>query len=141
MRFQYNDGGRAQSGFRGTTGDCVTRAIAIVTGKSYREVYDALNSVASSLRQTKRVRGSSSRNGVTRAVYEKYLTSLGWKFVPTMTIGSGCKVHLREEELPGGKIICRLSRHLAAVVYGVLCDTHDCSRNETRCVYGYFKQV
>ena len=42
----YDDGGRAAAGFKGTTGDCVTRAIAIATGKPYREVYDALNELA-----------------------------------------------------------------------------------------------
>ncbi len=140
MRFQYDDGGRKAAGFKGEAGDCGARAIAIATGKPYREVYDALNQVAASMRQTKRVRGSSSRTGLNRVVYEKYLASLGWRFVPTMTVGSGCKVHMREEELPEGKIICRLSRHLAAVVYGVVHDTHDCTRQENRCVYGYYIQ-
>jgi hypothetical protein len=46
MDFTYDDGGRAAAGFKGSTGDCVTRAIAIATGKPYREVYDALNQVA-----------------------------------------------------------------------------------------------
>ena len=38
----YDDGGRAAAGFKGEAGDCVTRAIAIATGRPYREVYDAL---------------------------------------------------------------------------------------------------
>ena len=32
----------------------------------------------------------------------------------------------------------RLSGHLAAVIDGVVHDIHDCSRDGTRCVYGYF---
>ena len=44
--FIYNDGGRAAAGFKGNTRDCVTRAIAIVTGKPYKEVYDALNELS-----------------------------------------------------------------------------------------------
>lgn len=36
MQFQYNDGGRAEAGFKGTTGDCVCRAIAIATERPYR---------------------------------------------------------------------------------------------------------
>lgn len=167
MRFQYNDGGRTKAGFRGTAGDCVCRSIAIATGKPYQEVYNALNGLASGMRLTKRVRGSSSRTGVARPIYEKYLKSLGWRFVPTMAIGSGCKVHLTDGELPSGRIICRLSRHLVAVVDGVIHDTHDPQREvayfepdtgrelkpgeqrnqngifhiSRRCVYGYFKQV
>jgi hypothetical protein len=32
MTFVYDDGGRSAAGFKGKTGDCVTRAIAIGTG-------------------------------------------------------------------------------------------------------------
>jgi hypothetical protein len=55
-----------------------------------------------------------------------------------MEIGKGCKVHLRADELPKGKIICSVSRHLVAVIDGVINDTHDCSRDGNRCVYGYY---
>ena len=34
----------------------------------------------------------------------------------------------------------RLSRHITAVVDGVIHDTHDPSRKGTRCVYGYWYQ-
>jgi len=55
-----------------------------------------------------------------------------------MFIGSGCKVHLKKDELPGGKLIVNVSKHITAVVDGVINDTFDCSRDETRCVYGYY---
>ena len=57
-----------------------------------------------------------------------------------MQIGSGCKVHLKAEELPKGRIIARVSKHYTTVIDGVLNDTYDCSRGETRCVYGYWKK-
>lgn len=57
-----------------------------------------------------------------------------------MGIGTGCRVHLRADELPVGRIIVAVSKHYAAVVDGVLRDTFDCSREGTRCVYGYWKQ-
>lgn len=139
--FQHNDGGRSEAGYRGDAGDCVTRAIAIATGKPYQEVYDGLNGLRDSLRQTKRVRGSTSRTGVNRAIYDRYLKALGWTWVPTMQIGSGCKVHLKADELPAGRIICRVSKHMVAVVDGVIQDTYDPSRNGTRCVYGYYKEA
>lgn len=60
------------------------------------------------------------------------------RWVPTMFIGSGCKVHMKSSELPKGRILVRLSQHYVAVVDGVINDTYDCSRNETRCVYGYY---
>jgi hypothetical protein len=40
--FIFNDGGRAEAGYKGQTGDCVCRSICIVTGKPYDEVYQAL---------------------------------------------------------------------------------------------------
>ena len=141
MSFQYNDGGRAAAGYTGTTGDCVCRAIAIATGKPYQEVASALSGVASGMKQTKRVRGSSYRTGVYRVVYERYLKSIGWEFVPTMTIGSGCKIHLADGELPNGRIIARVSKHLCAVIDGVIHDLSNPDRNGTRCVYGYYRKV
>ncbi len=140
MRFQYNDGGRAAAGFKGEAGDCVTRAIAIATGLPYRAVYDALNEHALRERPSKRTRGkrSDARNGIFRKTYDRYLHSLGWTFHPTMSIGSGCQVHLRAKELPAGRLIVRLSKHVAAVLDGVIHDTHDPSCRGTRCVYGYY---
>ena len=140
MQFILNDGGRAAAGFCGPARDCVTRAIAIATAKPYREVYDALNELAERERTGKRKKKSSSRMGVYPQTYRRYLHSLGWRWTPTTTIGSGCGTHLKASELPPGALIVRVSRHLTAVIDGVLHDTHDCSRKETRCVYGYFSR-
>lgn len=139
MNFVYNDGGRAIAGFRGETGDCVTRSIAIATGKPYLEVYDALNLLALRERVGRRKkRISSARTGVYRSTSDRYLESLGAKWVPCMAIGSGCKVHLTANELPMGKLICRVSKHSVAVIDRVIQDNHDCSREGKRCVYGYW---
>jgi hypothetical protein len=139
MNFVFHDGGRAAAGYRGSTGDCVTRSIAIATGKPYQEVYDALNRLGQAERVSKRKkRRSNSRTGVFRATYQCYLESLGWQWTSTMSIGSGCQVHLRASELPQGPLLVKVSRHLTAVIDGVLYDTHNCSRSGMRCVYGYF---
>jgi hypothetical protein len=141
MDFVFHDGGRMAAGYRGATGDCVTRSIAIATGKPYQEVYIALNRLAETERVGKRKkRRSSSRTGVFRRTYQHCLESLGWQWASTMSIGSGCQVHLRASELPSGPLIVKVSRHLTAMIDGVLYDTHNCSRGETRCVYGYFSQ-
>jgi len=134
MFFQLTDGGREAAGFRGDAGDCVTRAIAIALELPYREVYDALAE-----RQAARGKPRSARNGIPRRVYEDYLGERGWRWFPTMHIGTGCRVHLRADELPEGRIIARLSKHVCAVIDGVVHDTHDPSRDGTRCVYGYFQ--
>lgn len=143
MKFQFDDGGRAAAGFKGKTGDCVCRAISIATGHPYREVYDALNRLGETHeRKGKRKRGTSNaRTGVYKQTIRRYMESIGWRWVPTMTIGSGCKVHLKSDELPSGRLVVNLSKHSTAVMDGVLHDTYDCSRNETRCVYGYYTRA
>lgn len=131
------DGGRAEAGVKGAKKDCVTRAIAIATGRPYQEVFDALAGLMAQERLNRK-RGSPDK-GVHRTTYERYLKTIGWEFVPTMKIGQGCRVHLRAEELPKGRIIARVSKHLVAVIDGTIHDSHDPSRNGTRCVYGYYR--
>jgi hypothetical protein len=138
----FNDGGRADAGYKGTTGDCVVRAIAIGTERPYQTVYDELNALGKAERFTKRKRSrSSARTGVFGITIRKYLESLGWKFTPTMGIGTGCRVHLRAYELPSGRLIVSVSKHLVAVVDGVIRDNHDSTRDGTRCVYGYWSKL
>ena len=137
--YKFNDGGRKSAGYKGETGDCVTRSIAIVTGKPYKEIYDDLNVLSESERIGKRkTKKSNSRTGVYKRTTRKYLESLGYTWIPTMQIGQGCKTHLRGDELPSGRLIIKVSKHLTAMIDGVLHDTYDCYREGNRCVYGYF---
>lgn len=140
------DGGRpATAGAR--RADCVTRAIATATGRSYAEIEALINEAArrerpGAMRQTRSGRAprrSSAASGVFKQTTRRVLESLGWRFVPTMAIGSGCRVHLREGELPAGRLIVQLSRHLCAVIDGVVYDNHDPRRGGDRCVYGYWE--
>ena len=142
MEFKYDDGGRSKYFKATNVGDCVTRAIANATGEDYKAVYDALNGLAKKERASKRkTTRSSSRNGVYTDTYRKYLEGeLGWVWVPCMGIGSGCKTHLKDGELPSkGNLIVKTSKHLTCLKDGVLYDTYDCSRGGVRCVYGYWR--
>jgi len=129
MKFNYNDGGRSKY-FRATNvGDCVTRAIAIATQRDYKEVY---NEVA-------KILGYSPRDGVKHQHTRKVVEHFGGRWTALMAIGTGCKHHLKDGEIPmQGNIICSVSGHLVAVVNGVINDLTDCSRGGTRCVYGYW---
>lgn len=141
MRFIEHDGGRAEAGFKGQTGDCVTRAIAIATGIPYAQVYELVNQFAKDTVKVSKgkVRKSSARTGVYKDTSRAVMAHLGWRWVPTMAVGTGCTVHLKAEELPKGRaLVVKVSKHFAAVIDGVLFDTHDCSRDGTRCVYGYY---
>ena len=139
MKFIYDDGGRKAAGYKGTTGDCVCRAIAIATQKPYQKVYDELNQFGKMERTGKRKKGkSSARTGIYKQTIRKYMKSLGWEWIPTMFIGSGCKTHLKDNELPSGRLIVSISKHETAVINGVIHDTHNPDRDGTRCVYGYY---
>ena len=148
MDFKYNDGGRAESAYKGSAGDCVTRAIAIVTGKTYTEVYARLYDEIKKFAATKRSAaakkasrgggrsGTTPRNGISKKVYHKYLVEeIEMKWTPTMFVGQGCKVHLIKNELPPGKLIVQCAKHLTSVIDGMINDTWDCS---DKCVYGYY---
>ena len=138
-RWTYDDGGRAAAGYKGDAGGCVTRAIAIAIGLPYQAVYDGLNTMAVGERRSSRRRGkSSARLGVYTPTIRKYIRSLGWSWRPVMGIGAGCTMHANPVELPPGRLILSLSRHIAAAIDGVIHDTSDPTRNGTRCVYGYW---
>ena len=143
MRVVINDGGRAAAGFRGARGDCVARSIAIVTGRPYREVYDRLAEGNATQRVSKRTgrraRSASDGINVKRKWCRDYMRELGFVWVPTMQIGSGCTVHLRKDELPAGRLIVSVSKHWTAVIDGVIHDVYNPDRGGTRCVYGYWR--
>lgn len=145
MEFRYSDGGRSNY-FKGTAGDCVCRAICNATGKDYKEVYDSLSEYIKKKESSKRrkheySKTSSARNGVPKSITRSYITEvLKWKWHTCMIIGSGCKVHLSEKELPKGALIVKCSKHLTCVKDGILYDTYDCSRENGRCVYGYWSE-
>ncbi len=112
-RFIYNDGGRSNYFTAKKVGDCATRATAIASQKDYKEVYNLY----------KKIGGKTPRDGVSKTAIRKVMEQLGAKWVPCMAIGSGCKTHLRAEELPKGRIVCSCSGHLVAVIDGVINDT------------------
>ena len=133
MKWIYDDGGRSKY-YKGHTGDCVCRAIAIGTGMDYKKVYDLINTYSKNDDSY-----SSARTGVSKDITYQVLTDLGWIWKPTMKFGQGCKTHLNEDELPKNKtIIARLSKHLTCIIDSTIHDTYDSSRNGKRCVYGYY---
>jgi len=82
-------------------------------------------------------RAASARNGINtgRKWFKDYMVELGFSWVPTIKIGQGCKIHLRDDELPSGRLVVLVSNHMTAVIDDVIHDTDDCSRDGTRCVY------
>jgi hypothetical protein len=145
MKYVKHDGGRAAAGFKGEAGDCVARSLAIVTGLPYAEVHYALACGTGTQRRSSRTgkRGFTAERGINtgRKWFKDYMASLGFHWTPTMGIGQGCKVHLRDGELPMGRLLVSVSKHSTAVVDGVIYDTHNPDRGGNRCVYGYWSKT
>jgi hypothetical protein len=127
-KYKYSDGGRLDAGFKGKAGDCVTRAIAIATGRQYREVYNIL-AKANQVDFGER----SARNGIYKVTYERILKEMGfvWHKAPVF-IGRKARTY----DMPKDKIvIARMAHHIVAVVNGVAHDTYD---STNKMVYGYW---
>jgi len=149
LPYVFDDGGRADAGFRGRSDDCVARAVAIATGLPYSEVYAAIAKGVGAERGSK---GATARRGVhtSRKWFRDFMRDLGFTWVPTMRVGQGCTTHLSHGELPMGRLVVSVSKHTAAVIDGVIHDTFDPSRETKvleadgsvriahRCVYGYW---
>lgn len=130
MNWNYDDGGRSKYYKKKNVGDCVVRAIAIANNMDYKEIYQLVKKYND---------GETPRNGVYKKVYFKLLADMGWQWIPCC--GRGVEkqnIHLREDELPDGVVICRVSKHLTCVKDGVIFDTYNCSRGGKRKVYGYW---
>lgn len=125
--FVFSDGGRAASGFVGLTGDCVTRAIAIATGQSYRSVYDEIGERTA----------KSPRGGVETSAAEKFLKDLGWQSQ------SGMQLEFAPQLLPKGIVIVdlvgtRKNRHYTCMVDRTIYDTWNPAEDSCYKVVQYF---
>ncbi len=146
MPFIYDDGGRSETKFKGKAGDCGVRAIAIAFEMTYMTAYELMREANRWFAETHRCKvakliqrkGPTPRNGNYRKPFRMLMNELDATWVSTMSIGSGCKVHLRADELPQGRLIVNVSKHYTTMIDGVIHDTWDCSRAGTRCVYGYW---
>lgn len=129
-----DDGGRADAGYTGSAGDCVTRAIAIAEDRDYDEVRADLMEATktwrakSRSRAAKRSKSNSVRNGTRATVYRPYLESRGWTRTPLMKFGSPERKHMLPDDVPSGRVIVEMPRHVAAIIDHKLHDTHDCRK-------------
>jgi hypothetical protein len=127
MTFQYNDGGRKAAGFKGVTGDCGARAMAIALGLDYKAVYKELAQANSD-----NGRANSVRSGLMKDVFAEMLNRYGWVWMQAPKF-SGRKALC--SDMPAGIVIARQARHFVAVINGVAHDSWDCTH---KMVYGYW---
>lgn len=109
--FIKDDGGRAKY-YKGRAGDCVCRAIAIVTEIDYKEVYDMIREET----------GQNPGRGINMRQdrFRRLMHRLGFQ----QGVISGA--HFCKGELPEDKkIICIDNHHAIAVVNGEVRDSFD----------------
>lgn len=125
--FLLNDGGRAAAGYKGKTGDCLVRAIAIASGLEYRVVYKATalanksagyaatgNAYATGKKQKGQKKVAAVQDGV----------AAGFGFAK-VKLPPGPKPTYTEAYAAYGDCLVTTSHHIAAVVDGKLQDTFD----------------
>ena len=138
--FKYNDGGRREARFQGTTGDCVVRSIAIAENmeKDYRWLFETLTKEQKKLdkgagRVTASSKGSKSKcDGICVTIYEPFIRRVfgyfrdryteigvkgGWSGIPK----KGLYIVLIEHESG--------STHLTVVENDVIIDSWNCRKD------------
>ena len=133
ISYRYDGGGRAAAGFRGKTGDCVVRAIAICAQVDYLAVYRTMsdhmkrNGYAASgnaYATRERNRKAPRRRGQlsSRRVQDRVLEAYGFRKV---SLPAGERPTYTEAHHRYGDCIVGTTKHVAAIVDGVLRDTFD----------------
>ena len=131
--YRYNDGGRAAAGFRGDTGDCVVRAIAIAGAYDYRHVYDVMAEAMKAagysrsgnayiLRENRRRQPRRRGQPKARDIQHAVIREFGFVKVP---FERGPRPTYTEAHATHGTCIVKTTRHVAALRDGALQDTFD----------------
>jgi len=129
IRYTFNDGGRADAGYKGKTGDCVVRAIAIASRKPYKEVYGAMaktmqqagyRASGNAYNQRPRAGNKPARNA--RDVQQDVLKQFGYTKVRLL---HGARPTYTDAYSMYGDCIVGTTKHIAALVDGALHDIFD----------------
>ena len=127
-RISYNDGGRRAAGYKTVQeGDCVNRALAILTDTPYDVVRRMLNDACGKERGKDR---SHPDHGIYPKTYQRILRELG--------VGKLVKITSWKEVPSTGRFMVVQREHVAAVIDGVVNDTYDPVENLTD-VQGYYR--
>ena len=128
-KYIFNDGGRSAY-FKGTAGDCATRAMAIGLELDYKACYNELSQA-----HRARTGKKTARDGIYKEDFSEVLKRHGWVW------HSAPKFHgrkARATDMPTGRVIVQMARHYAAVINGVVNDSWNSSE---KMVYGYWAKA
>lgn len=117
--FTRFDGGRKAAGYKGSTGDCVVRAITIASDGDYKEIYDACASANKLFHPNK---AASARNGVFQDAWHYVCKYLGFE---DMGVKASEELSITDAYNRFGDCIVEIPRHLLAVKGGFVVDSWD----------------
>ena len=128
--YEFSDGGRAAAGYKGSTGDCVVRAIAILTGEPYKEVYTDMANAMKANGYRKSANPDTAKRGIKRergqltvkAVQDEVLHYYG---IQRVSLPRGKRPTYAAAYRRYGNCIVSTVKHLSAIVDGYLLDTSD----------------
>lgn len=126
--YRQDDGGRSAAGYRGTAGDCVTRAVSIVTGADYRTVYRA-----AAVLHGKRYGTRTARNGMHKTDSGILYRQFG---LIKQKLPAGPRPTFTEAYERYGACLVSTTGHVAALVDGALRDITDIRTYEWADDYG-----
>ena len=124
-----DDGGRAAAGYSGHTGDCVVRAIAILTGQKYAEIYALMT------RAMKQAGYRASGDGYRQTARPGFKPRLSARQVQNLVkhayglhripLGPGPKPTYTQAWILHGNCLVGTTKHVSAIVDAALRDTFD----------------
>ena len=133
--YLFTDGGRQASGRRGKTGDCVTRAAALLQGfrdglsmtdfrsDAWGSLYDRTYKRLAVANRDGYGGNRSARNGIYKADYEPVFVN-DFGFVK-IRLGKGTRPTYSEAYHRFGPCIVKTRKHVCALIDGKLLDNHD----------------
>lgn len=121
------DGGRAAAGFKGHTGDCGVRAMAIALGLDYKDCYKELAQAHKECTGEK-----TARKGIHKSIFNDVIRKYGWVWHSAPKF-NGRKA--RAIDMPKGPVIAQMRNHYAAVIDGTVCDSWN---STNKMVYGFW---
>lgn len=125
-QFRWNDAGRSTSKRPKQKNDCTVRAIALTCKVSYDEAYDAVATMG---------RKSGQRWDIPKKPFELFGNYLIWH--PLQAVKGEPRMRCCDMDQISNRMILRISKHVFAVVDGVVLDT-SCDYMFENCVYGYW---
>lgn len=127
MKLRYTDGGKKEAGYKGRSGDCVSRSISLATGVEYKKVLKELQKRQKQWGRSEGYSVCAAKNGVYAPVYFSWLEELGfrrvflcssWDMIPKI-----------------GTFVVQTHRHLSCVIDSIIHDTFDPSNKEIMTVW------